>query len=82
MPNNLNQLARWANTHAAAVEAVEVVHRPRVVRANPNVAPSSVNSPRQRVIQSTPLCHSPNHIAPADRRTGTPSVYRTSEVSL
>ena len=23
--NNLNQLARWANTHAAAVEAVSVI---------------------------------------------------------
>ena len=39
--------------------------QPRVVRANPNVAQCTLNSPRQRVIQSTPLCHSPNHIAPA-----------------
>ena len=53
MPNNLNQLARWANTHAAAVEAVEVVHRPRVVRANPNVAPSGVNF-------AAPACDSVN----------------------
>ena len=40
-------------------------HQPRVVRANRNVAQGSLNSPRQRVIQSAPLCHSPNHILPA-----------------
>jgi len=40
-------------------------HQPRVVRANRNVAQSSLNSPCQRVIQSATLCHSPNHILPA-----------------
>ena len=39
--------------------------QPCVVRGNPNVVQSTLNSPRQRVIQSAPLCHSPNHIAPA-----------------
>ena len=29
--NNLNQLARWANTHASAIEAVRVTDRLRAV---------------------------------------------------
>ena len=29
--NNLNQLARWANTHASAIDAVRVIDRLRAV---------------------------------------------------
>ena len=44
--NNLNQIARWANTHKGAVEAVEIVaHLVAIERALRALAPSERPDP-------------------------------------
>ena len=44
--NNLNQIARWSNTHKGAIEAVEViVHLAAIERALAALAPAGCPDP-------------------------------------